>query len=399
MVLFLLILAIFFILLLGFWIDYTFGKKRHNKEQHAVLFPVRKGDIRWFDEGEFFFRDFFEELKRAEDHIHILFYIFRNDSIGSQLIDLLARKAREGITVRVMLDRISGGMNQQGRKQLENAGVSFVYSRPVSFPYLFYSLQRRNHRKITVIDGSIGYTGGFNVGDEYMGRDPNLGFWRDFHLRFAGDGVQDLQTQFIEDWKREKPDDVFPENRYYPSLKEGERRFRFFATDGDGVQESFLRAIQQAKNHIYIASPYFIPGDNIQRELLHARNRGVEISILLPEKRDHPLVKEASYSYLEELVEAEASVYHFQPGFFHAKAVLIDDEFCDVGSANFDKRSFHLNNEMNTILMDEAMIDTVKKTLLKDIQKSTRLQPRDMKNRPLPTRIKEKAADMIEELL
>ncbi|RSL30468.1 cardiolipin synthase [Salibacterium salarium] len=386
-----------------FWLrlDFLLGEKNHilQQETNPVIYPDRCSNVAWFDTGEDFYQAFFEDIQSASDHVHVLFYIFRNDSIGSQLIDLLIEKASEGVTVRVLIDRISGGMNREGRNRLKNAGIHFSYSQKIKFPYLFYSLNRRNHRKITIIDGKIGYIGGFNIGDEYLGRDPKLGFWRDFHLRFDGEGVQDLQAQFLQDWSREHNQDTYRQERYYPKVAQGKQRTHFASTDAKGLEESFAEAIQQANHYIYIASPYFIPGSVIQDTLLTSLNRGVDITILLPEKRDHPLVKEASFSYLEELLHAGAKVYHFQDGFYHAKALLIDDSYCDVGSANFDLRSFHLNNEMNTLISDSTLFHTVKDAIEEDMKRSTRLTIKDLKDRPFSIRFREKIASSIEKLL
>ncbi|MFD2707091.1 cardiolipin synthase [Salibacterium lacus] len=379
--------------------DFACGRKKHRKERSSVLYPRRSGQVTCYKEGGTFFRDYFEDIKQAEESIYILFYIFRQDSIGSQLIDLLCRKAEDGVIVRVMLDRVSSGMTRQGRKKLRNAGVYFAYSQRISLPFLFYSLQRRNHRKITVIDEETGYTGGFNVGDEYIGRDPKFGYWRDFHLRVKGEGVQDLTRQFIADWHRERPEDDFSSDKNPESLPDGDTTFRFLATDGDEVLNTFLHMIGRARTRIYIATPYFIPGPTLQKALLEAAARDVIITIILPAKRDHPLVQEASWSYLEPLISAGVCVYHFNDGFFHAKAVLIDEQCCDIGSANFDQRSFHLNLEMNTLIEDKTFIEYIRNILEKDMQHSTLLHLEDVTKRPFSVRIKEKAAHLLEALL
>ncbi|SFL87818.1 cardiolipin synthase [Salibacterium qingdaonense] len=380
-------------------LDFACGRKQHHKERSSVLYPRRSGQVTCYKEGGTFFQDYFEDIKQAEESIYILFYVFRHDSIGSQLIDLLCRKAEAGVPVHVMLDRISSGITRKGVKKLRKAGVHFTYSQPVSLPFLFYSLQRRNHRKITVIDGEIGYTGGFNVGDEYIGRDPEFGYWRDFHLRIKGDGVQDLTRQFIADWHREHPEDDFSSDKNPEPLPKGDTTFRFLATDGDKVQNTFLHMIRRARSRIYIATPYFIPGSTLQEALLEAAGRDVVITIILPAKRDHPLVQEASWSYLEPLIHAGVSVYHFNDGFFHAKAVLIDEQCCDIGSANFDQRSFHLNLEMNTLIEDKTFIEYIRNMLEKDMRHSTLLRLEDVKKRPFSVRIKEKAAHLLKPLL
>ncbi|SDI61096.1 cardiolipin synthase [Alteribacillus bidgolensis] len=381
------------------WLDFFLGKRKYLHQQNAVFYPSRKGQVQWIDTGKVFFETMFEDIQHAKSHVHVLFYIFRNDSIGSQFIDLLIQKASEGVEINFLVDRVGSGLNRKGRQKLKKAGVTFAYAKTPSFPFFFFTLNRRNHRKITVIDGKIGYTGGFNVGDEYLGRDPKLGLWRDFHLRFYGEGVQDLQSQFLEDWKQATRNPYKKEESYFPPLEKGSHTFHFFATEGHGLDTFFLEGIKKAKNYIYIASPYYVPSIELQSALLDALKRGVEVCIILPEKRDHPLVKEASISYLEDLIKGGASIFHFQQGFFHAKAVLIDDKFCDVGSANFDKRSFFLNSEMNTMLSSPSNMSSVKNRLEKDMSQSTILHLDELQYRPFKTRVREKIAGIVEPLL
>lgn len=393
-------LVTLFFLFLWCKLDFFLGKRRHDSQRQHIFYPRRKGKITFFNDGKTFFHTYFEDIREARHHIHIHFFIFRDDQLGTELIRLLCNKAESGVRVNVMADRLGAGMSRKGRRQLRKSGVQFTYSGKISFPFLFFSLNRRNHRKMTIIDGKIGYVGGFNVGDEYIGRDPELGFWRDFHLRIEGQGVADIQAQFLSDWAKAKKTPFPQSEEYFPTTSEtGNDTYQILASDGSGLETFFTQAIDQAQKYIYIASPYFIPPSRIHKSILKAVERGVDVHIILPEKKDHPLVKEASYSYLEPLIRKGASVYYFREGFFHAKALIIDEKCCDVGTANMDNRSFFLNNEINVLLFSPSLIQQVKNTLDKDIEKSLRVKIEDVENKSYGVKIKEQAAHFIKEFL
>ncbi|MFC5711553.1 cardiolipin synthase [Thalassorhabdus alkalitolerans] len=389
------------LLLLFTWIrmDFLLGLRNHRHTIDTLRFPKRQGRVQFMDDGKEFFTSYVKDIEESVDHIHILFYIFRGDSIGSKIIELLTEKAKAGIEVRVMADRLGSHLSKKDVKKLKAAGVQFAYTRKITPPYLFFTFNRRNHRKITIIDGKTGYLGGFNVGDEYLGRKKKFGFWRDFQLRISGDGVQDLQTQFFADWKESQQTIPASKDRYYPVLQQGPHPLRFMPTNGLGLEKKFIQVINQADSYIYIGSPYFIPGKPLQKALITAARRGVEVSILLPKKSDHPLVKEASYPYFKDMMEAGINIFHYPKGFYHAKAMVIDDHFCDVGTANFDKRSFHLNNEINCLLLHPDIISVVKETLSSDMKKSEQLTWESYRRRSVFHRSKERVSTWISELL
>ncbi|WP_231687031.1 cardiolipin synthase [Bacillus sp. JCM 19034] len=302
------------------------------------------------------------------------------------------------MTVRLLVDRFGCNLSRRVKKKYKKAGISFAYSHPPSFPYLFFTINRRNHRKLTIIDGKVGYIGGFNVGDEYLGRDPDFGYWRDFHLRIDGDGVQDLQEQFLEDWQTAKQRYV-QKPSHYPPLPKGETALRILPTDGCYLEDTFIDLIKQATSSIIIGTPYYIPGKKLQQELLHAAKRGIDIRLLLPKKSDHPLVREAAYPYFEPLLKEGVSIYQYYRGFFHAKCIIIDEQMCDIGTANFDKRSFYINHEINCLIYDEAFVKKAAQTLESDISRSEKLTYEVYKKRPLMQRSKEKIATLVSGLL
>lgn len=260
---------------------------------------------------------------------------------------------------------------------------------------LFYSSQTRNHRKITVIDGRTGYTGGFNIGKEYLGKDPKFGFWRDYHLRVTGEGVQDLQRQFLTDWNAASDEHSEEETGLFPSLSQGKFSHRFLTTPGKDLEKNFLTFVKEAKTELLICSPYFIPGKKLMKALLNARNRGVSVKIMVPMKADHPLVKEASFPYFGPLLKAGCDIYQYYYGFYHAKVIVVDDVFCDIGTANFDKRSLFLNDEFNCLIYDEAFISQLKLSVIKDMKSSAKLTLDHYNSRSFRQRVMEKTASIV----
>ncbi|MFA9457686.1 cardiolipin synthase [Halalkalibacter sp. AB-rgal2] len=379
-------------------IDFLLGLRKQKKEATRHVQETRYGDVMLLTEGEECFKQMLHDMKEATDHIHILFYIFRDDHIGKKVLSTLALKAKQGVTVRLLVDRFGCKLSRHVKRKYKKAGISIAYSHPPSFPYLFFTINRRNHRKLTIIDGTVGYVGGFNVGDEYLGRDPSFGFWRDFHLRIAGEGVQDLQEQFLEDWQTAKQTYIKKES-HYPRLTKGEVPLRILPTDGSYLEEMFVDLIRQAKSSIVIGTPYYIPGKLLQKELLNAAKRGINIRIVLPKKGDHPLVREAAYPYFERLLKEGVSIYQYYRGFFHAKCIIIDEQMCDIGTANFDKRSFHLNHEINCLIYEKAFVQKVLHTLEYDMQRSERLTLKAYEKRPFIHRSKEKIATLVSGLL
>ena len=263
--------------------------------------------------------------------------------------------------------------------QLENTGVDYAFCHVPRPPFLFYTLQVRNHRKITIIDGKIGYVGGFNIGKEYIHLDPILRPWRDYHLKIQGEGVQDLQQIFLKDWKKAVNVPLHKKSMYFPPFEKGAYRHQFFPSEGFHLEDTFSTLIRNAGHSIMIGSPYFIPGKKVFHDLLAAVQRGVNLEILVPAKSDHPLVKEASYKYLRRLIPLGATVYQYEKGFYHAKILLIDDKVCDIGTANFDKRSFYLNYEINCFMYDIGFIEEARKLLKKDQNNARILTLKDLK--------------------
>lgn len=393
------VIIVLAVLLVWIYLDLSLGRRQHKQMLEKQQFPERQGSVMFFGEGSEFFTSFKQDISEAANHIHINFFIFRNDTVGSEIIGILKKKASEGVTVRLLIDYVgSYKFPKSAIQELKQAGVSFAFSQKAQLPYVFYSLNQRNHRKVSVIDGTIGYMGGYNVGDEYLGKDPKLGDWRDYHLKFEGEGVQDLQNQFAMDWKRAVNEQLEGDN-LYPELHQGPTNFQLMPTNGGFIEDTFLQLIRNAKQSIVIGTPYYIPGRDIQDALIAAAERGVSVQLLLPMKKDHPLVHETAYPYFTPLLKAGCEIYRFYQGFYHSKIFMIDDKICDIGTANFDRRSFTLNQEINCFIYEESFIHIVKGTLERDFQRAEKLTLEKVKNRSLLHRCKEKLGTAMSGLL
>ncbi|QOR66548.1 cardiolipin synthase [Cytobacillus suaedae] len=393
------VFAVLMILFLWLRIDYKLGRKNHLSIVNKREFPTRKSNIKLFTEGNSLFTDLFNEIENAKEHIHILFYIVKDDDISREFLTRLKKKAQEGVEVRLLVDWVGNKISKDMKGKLKKSGVQVFQCHIPKFPYLFYSLNARNHRKVSIIDGKVGYLGGYNVGKEYLGNDPKFGFWRDYHLKIEGEGVQDLQKQFLYDWKDTTNIDLIHHPEYFPPSIEGQSLMKLVPTDGAYLQSHFLDLLNSAKKEIKIGSPYFIPGSKLSNALLYALKRGVKVTILLPKKADHLFVKEAAYPYFQPLLNAGARIYMYEKGFYHAKVFIIDDVICDIGTANFDKRSLYLNHEINCYIYDKTVIQDVKGQFNEELAFSTELTIERYENRSIFHKWKESFSTLISAFL
>ncbi|MGM0752933.1 MAG: cardiolipin synthase [Bacillota bacterium] len=383
-------------------IDFKLGRSHFIRTRTRRDYEKRNSNIKLFSRGPELFDQMFKELKEAKSSIHVLFYIVQDDHFAIRFLELLKDKAQEGLEVRLLMDQIgSHNVPKSKVRMLRDAGVEVAFCQKVRLPFLFFSSQQRNHRKITVIDGVIGYLGGYNVGKEYIDENdiPELSPWRDYHLRLEGEGVHDLQTEFCIDWFRGTKDDLKDEAKYFPPAEKGSIPHQIFPTEGVNIEDFFKKFIDEAEEEIIIGTPYFIPTPILMDALCDALERGVIVRIIIPNNADHMLVKEAAFPYFRTLLSKGAKVYQFMNGFYHAKVMVVDDHFCDIGTANFDKRSFFINLEINNLIFDKDFIHILKKEMAKDMDASDMLSESDLANVSLLTRIKERIASSISILL
>jgi cardiolipin synthase len=361
---------IFAMFLLIVWIgqDIEAGRKEVQKAKQS---RIHNGDFQLYTDGLDLYKALFSDIRKAKKNIYIHFYVIEKDAISRKFLTLLKDKAKQGIEVKLSADRIgSHKLSRSMIKSLQKAGVQFAFSGKANWPYFFYSLQHRNHRRIADLDGTIIYVGGFNMGKEYLGKDKKIGNWRDYHVRISGDGAQDMERQFLQDWQKDTAQMVtFHTN----SLKKGSTRYQYIFSDGKGLAERYKEKIEKAKKSLVIATPYFVPGKDMTEELLQVRKRGVSVKILVPIESDVLFMKQAAYPSLRELLKHGAEIYLYQHGFFHGKVMVIDGKFADLGTANFDSRSFYLNNESNCFIYDGPILADIQKQMDKDFRRSKRL--------------------------
>ncbi|MDE5053767.1 cardiolipin synthase [Niallia taxi] len=364
---FLIIIGILLLLIFLLYIDFIVGKAITKRKVTRRNYPFRESNFQIFNDGKDLFPDLFQELENAEKHIHILFYTVKADTISTQFLEILERKAQDGIEVRLLLDWLgSFQIRKKIRNKLKEAGVEFAYCNRPTLPF-FYSLQVRNHRKISIIDGKISYVGGFNIGKDYIHANLKLSPWRDYHFKMTGEGVEDLQREFLLDWTDATKTNLLQNPIYFPEQPKGNARHQIIPTQGVYLEDVLCGLIRNTRKTLFIGTPYFIPSKRIMKELCMAQDRNVTITLLLPTKPDHILVKEASFPYLRTLLKGGARAYHYKHGFFHGKIITADDEICLVGTPNFDKRSIFLNHELVCCIFEPSFITEMNSIVDKDI--------------------------------
>lgn len=343
-------------------------------------------DIKIYKDGVDKFKDLKEELLKAKHHIHLEYYIVNSDEIGNEIKDILIQKSLEGVKVRFIIDKVgSSSLKRTYIKELKNAGVSVVMYSYFLAPLLKIintQINYRNHRKIVVIDGQVGFLGGINIGDEYLGKNKKFGYWRDTHLRIKGDFVLALQAVFLDDFitiEKANNSYTFYDKefyRYFPENTNVHKKvlMQLVKSGPDStfpaIMQSILKMIMNARENIYITTPYFVPPSSLMEALKIASLSGVDVKIIFPEKSDHIMVNKASRSYLSELMDCGIEVYLYDKNsFIHSKTMTIDGKICTLGTANMDIRSFELNYEINTVIYDKDITNNIDSLFFEDLLK------------------------------
>jgi cardiolipin synthase A/B len=299
-------------------------------------------------------------IEAARTHVHMEYYIFSEDETGCAVRDLLVKKAREGVEVRLLLDAVGcWGLDQSFVDSLRDGGVQVAFFLPWGPTHRRFQLNCRNHRKLTVIDGRMAFSGSKNIADEYLGRKRKFGPWLDTHLEVSGPCVAQMQEVFVEDWHFATKEDL-SSNRYFPTpIVAGDKMVQIVPSGPDrsaGVMHHLLgAAVHSARHSVSLLTAYFVPDPSMLLALTSAAYRGVRVQVLLPSRSDHWLVLWASRSVYEELLEAGVEIYEYDKGMLHAKEVIVDSQWAMVGSANMDIRSFRINFELTSMLYDEEL--------------------------------------------
>lgn len=359
--------------------------------------------IEIFTDGESKFKALIEDLNRAETFIHLQYYIFDNDTLGRTIKKILIEKARQGVKVRVLYDDV-GCWKVRSRffREMRKAGIEIRPFFKVSFPQLANKLNYRNHRKVAIIDGKTGYIGGMNIADRYCDG-LSWGIWRDTHARIKGPAVYGLQSAFSIDWSFTTRE-FLSEACYYPPVEEtGNTDIQILTSGPLGewkeIAISFLKAITNARDCIYIQTPYFLPTDSLLKALQAAALAKVDVRLMIPSHSDSRLLQYASQSYLKDILRAGIKVYFYQGGFLHAKSLIIDNEFSSLGSTNFDFRSFDHNFEINAFMYNADTNAQMKKIFINDMRQCRRITLSRWKRRPLTTKVAESFARLMSPIL
>lgn len=355
--------------------------------------PVSSNNkVKLLKSGHEKFIDLFAAIREAKHHIHLEYFNFRNDSIANALFDVLAEKVKEGVEVRAMFDAFGNWSNnkplkKKHLKRIREMGIEIVKFDPFTFPYFNHAVHR-DHRKIAVIDGKIAYTGGMNIADYYINGLPKIGTWRDMHVRIEGDAVDTLQEIFLTIWNKETKQNIGGP-AYFPGHEK--------KTDSNNViiaivdrspkknsrllSHTYAMSIYSAQKNVHIVNPYFVPTASIMKALNKTIERGVDVKIMVSSASDIPFTPHASLYKLHRLMKNGATVYMYNGGFHHSKIMMVDNDFCTVGTANLNSRSLRYDYETNAFIFDKQITQDLNGMFFKDVESCTKLTPEFWKKR------------------
>jgi len=375
---------------------------------YAKAYFTQDNKISVITDGEDMHCRLIQDIKEAKTSINIMYFIIKNDSIGKQVLQTLTDRARNGVEVRLLIDAIGGRqILDHTVADLRSAGGKVSFFFPPKFKYLKFvnlKLNYRNHRKLVIIDGAIGYIGGFNIGREYVGLKKKFGFWRDTHLRILGSGVQDINARFIMDWKFASKEDLIVSQAFYSEvLREGTTGIQIVSSGPDSSREEikrgYMKMVTSATKNVYLQTPYFVPDDSLLDSLKMAAMSGVDVRVMIPCMPDHMFVYWATYAYVGELINSGARIYVYNNGFLHAKTLVVDGEVASIGSANFDRRSFRLNFEANAFIYDGVEAKKIEAIFEKDMTLCHELTKELYQKRSLVIKFKESISRLLSDLL
>ena len=371
---------------------YTSDSAVINFLKDAGIPITQNSKLKLLKSGRAKFIDLFEEIRHAKHHIHLEYFNFRNDSIANALFDLLGEKVKEGVEVRALFDAFGNLSNNKPLKKkhikaIRDKGIEIVKFDPFKFPYINHALHR-DHRKIVVIDGKIGYTGGMNIANYYIKGLPEIGDWRDMHIRIEGNAVNELQNIFLTMWNRETGQHIggpayFPNLPQFPDSIAEEIAIvdRTPRETPRSISHAYAVSIEAAQKNIQIVNPYFVPTKSIRKAIKKALKKGTEVEIMIPAVSDIPFTPEASFYIAHKLMKRGAKIYLFKDGFHHSKVMMVDSAFCTVGTANLNSRSLRYDYETNAFIFDPSTTNQLNSMFERDKKNSTLLTPEMWKKR------------------
>ena len=372
---------------------------------HSKSLYTTGNSVKTYIDGEDKFKDLLKDIREAKNFIHIEYYIFKLDELGKEIIKELKKKVDEGVEVRLLVDGM-GSKSLRGKKvkYIRSLGIKFHLFFPGILPYINMRLNYRNHRKIVIIDGKIGYVGGFNVGNEYINRGKQFKYWRDTHIRIQGEAVNELNKRFILDWDYASEGEIKDYKKYILDQEEyGDIGIQIVSSGPDHKEEyiknAYMKIINNAKRNVYIQTPYLVLDESMSDALKIAALSGIDVRIMVPGKPDHFFMEWILSSSMGELMEYGVKIYRYQKGFIHAKTIVADGKIATVGTANLDIRSFQLNFEVNAIIYDNEFAENLERIFNCDIKDSRLVRLEEYNNRGRSIRIKEALIRLIAPIL
>lgn len=365
--------------------------------------PFEGNDVQVFTDGYSMYQELFRRIANAKHHIHLEFYIFEDDAVGRLLRDLLIDKAREGVSVRLLYDDVGcWDVNPMFYDEMLCEGIEVRSFLKVRFPQFTSKVNYRNHRKLAIIDGKLGFIGGMNIALRYLKGVP-WGVWRDTHICLKGKAVYGIQTAFLTDWFAVDRT-LLTSAQYFPKMDSvGTSVAQIVTSDPVGewhdIMLGLVKAISCAQRYIYVETPYFLPTEQVMAAFQTAALSGVDVRLMIPKKADAFITHKGTMSYLDELMKSGVKVYFYRAGFLHSKLWVADDEWASVGSTNLDFRSFEHNFEANAFFYDEKTVCAMKEIFLEDMKKCMTLSQKIWDKRSFKNKIVESVVRLLAPLL
>lgn len=370
---------------------------------------TQRNDIDLYFDAHRLFEEMIKEIEQAKEFIHIEFYIFKSDEIGKKVLKALTEKAKEGIEVKLLVDSIGNSIEKKYIDNFKAAGGEFKVFFPGFCKYINLRINYRNHRKILVIDRKVAFLGGFNIGDEYLGRDKKIGYWRDTHTKIKGLVINDLEGRFLLDWSYANDSDLNIDLKKYfmhPNSLEVPDKIigaQIVSSGPDHVEQQikngYFKIINSAKKNLFIQTPYFVLDEPMLEALRLSALSGVDVKIMLPGNPDHAFMAWIANSYFESLLKAGAKIYLYQKGFLHAKTIVADSSICSIGTANMDIRSFSLNFESNIFIYNEELSKAMEDQFFKDLEVCDKVTLEKFEKRSIISKVGESVIRLVSPLM
>jgi len=388
-----------------------FEKKSFDKKMLKLLYNnsnsllTTKNTVKIFVKGKDKFNSLIEDIKNAKKFIHLEYYIFRSDVLTKEIKKLLIEKLKEGVEVRIISDTMgSFFLGKKFRYDLRKAGAKVEEYDNFLYLSKFHTINYRNHRKIAIIDGKIGYTGGMNMGKEYIDGGKKFSSWRDTHMRIDGEAVKILQAVFSMSWYFTTEEKLFSQ-KYYPVFKRMRQKVPLQITtsgpdsEWESIEQLYFSLINIASKEVLIQTPYFIPTASLATALKTAALSGVTVKLMVAGAPDKKLPFNAAFTYFNDLMKAGVQVYHYNKGFMHSKTIVVDGKICSIGSANMDVRSLKLNYELNVLIYEDKLSKQLKKQFNIDLKECKEFTMEEYHNFSLIKRLKNSLSRLMAPLL